>query len=188
MKILILGIGNILFGDEGIGAHFAHYIDEKYDFFPSEGNSITIIDGGTLAHLLIPIIVKYDKVILIDCIESEDGKFGDVFFFDFEAMPKQISWQGSAHEVETLQTLQMMRTHGDIPSIKIIGVIPTRIESDSTFELSSQILQSVETMEKVLKKYILELDAKCQIKEKEGVDIQEIARISFKREIKHNDL
>lgn len=188
MKILILGIGNILFGDEGIGAHFAHYIDEKYSFSPSEGNSITIIDGGTLAHLLIPIIVGYDEVILIDCIESEDGKFGDVFFFDFEAMPKQISWQGSAHEVETLQTLEMMRTHGDIPSIKIIGVIPTRIESDSTFELSDDVIQAVDLMERVLKKYILELDPHCQIVEKDGVQIQEIARISFKRDIKQNDL
>lgn len=188
MKILILGIGNILFGDEGIGAHFAHYIDEKYTFSPSEGNSITIIDGGTLAHLLIPIIVEYDKVILVDCIESEDGKFGDVFFFDFEDMPKQISWQGSAHEVETLQTLEMMRTHGDIPSIKIIGVIPTRIESDSTFELSDEIKNAVNTMEKVLRKYILELDPKCQITENPQVDIQEIARISFKREMKQNDL
>lgn len=187
MKILILGIGNILFGDEGIGAHFAHYIDEKYSFLPSEGNSITIIDGGTLAHLLIPTIVEYDKVVLIDCIESEDGEFGDVFFFDFEAMPNKISWQGSAHEVETLQTLEMMKVQGDIPSIKIIGVIPTRIESDSTFELSTDIVRAINTMEKVLKRYILELDPQCKITEKQGVDILEIAKISYKREIKQND-
>ena len=36
MNILILGIGNILFQDEGIGAHFIHYLDEKYEFISQE--------------------------------------------------------------------------------------------------------------------------------------------------------
>lgn len=185
MKILILGIGNILFGDEGVGAHFAHYIDEKYNF--KSKHQISIVDGGTLAHQLIPMIVDFDHVILIDCIENEEGSFGDVFFFDFSDMPKSISWQGSAHEVETLQTLEMMRAHGDIPSIKIIGVIPRRIGSDSTFSLSSDVIRATEVMEKVLCNHIKELDSLCAISCKEDVKIEEIAKISFKRDMRQND-
>lgn len=185
MKILILGIGNILFGDEGVGAHFAHYIDEKYTF--KSEHQISIVDGGTLAHQLIPMIVDFDHVILIDCIENEEGSFGDVFFFDFADMPKSISWQGSAHEVETLQTLEMMRTHGDIPSIKIIGVIPRRIGSDPTFSLSDDVLKAIETMEKVLCKHLRELDPLCEISHDESVKIEEITKISFKRDMKQND-
>lgn len=184
LKILILGIGNILFGDEGVGAHFAHYIDEKYDFSLSSGNEICIIDGGTLAHQLIPMIVEYDEVILIDCIENEEGTFGDVFFFDFECMPKAINWQGSAHEVETLQMLDMMRTNGDIPSIKIIGVIPTRIGEDPTFELSAEMNHAIPTMEKILLKHLQELDSQCKFKICKDVSLQDVARTSFKREMR----
>jgi len=54
LKILILGIGNILFGDEGIGPHLANFIEEKYTFKSTE-HIINIVDGGTLAQRLIPI-------------------------------------------------------------------------------------------------------------------------------------
>ncbi|WP_027327578.1 HyaD/HybD family hydrogenase maturation endopeptidase [Helicobacter pametensis] len=183
MRILVLGIGNILFGDEGVGAHFAHYIDEKYDF--KSQHEIKIIDGGTLAHQLIPMIVDFDEVVLIDCIENEEGEFGDVFFFDFANMPPMISWQGSAHEVETLQTLEMMRTHGDIPSIQIIGVIPRRIGSDPTFTLSQEIIQATKTMEQVLCKHLQTLDPHCQITVRNHIHIQDIAQVSFKRSMRH---
>ncbi|MCE3046835.1 HyaD/HybD family hydrogenase maturation endopeptidase [Helicobacter kayseriensis] len=185
MKILILGIGNILFGDEGVGAHFAHYIDEKYQFLSK--HQIVIIDGGTLAHQLIPLIVEFDRVILIDCIENEGGDYGDVFFFDYADMPMTISWQGSAHEVETLQTLEMMRTQGDIPSIKIMGVIPKRIGSDPTFALSDEVVGAVALMEEILCRYLLEIDPECQILSDSKVEIRAISQISFKRDMKQND-
>lgn len=79
MNILILGIGNILFQDEGMGAHFVHYLDEKYEF-KNEQNSVSIVDGGTLAHRLIPLIVKFDHVIVIDCVDALNSKPGDVYF------------------------------------------------------------------------------------------------------------
>ena len=43
MNILILGIGNILFQDEGIGVHFIHYLDEKYEFISKENSGFPII-------------------------------------------------------------------------------------------------------------------------------------------------
>ena len=68
MKILVLGIGNLLFGDEGIGVHFINYIGEKYRF--EGGVQIDLVDGGTLAQRLIPIIVEYDHVIIVDTINT----------------------------------------------------------------------------------------------------------------------
>lgn len=185
MKILILGIGNILFGDEGVGSHFVHYLDEKYCF--DGQNEIHLVDGGTLAHQLIPLIVSYDQVILVDCIENEGGSFGDVFFFDFAEMPCSVNWQGSAHEVETLQTLEMMRTHGDIPPIKILGVIPVRIDTDPTFSLSTEMIGAIEIMERVLLKYLVEIDPKCKIEKNNAIKIENITPITFKHRIKQND-
>ncbi|RBQ31460.1 hydrogenase expression/formation protein [Arcobacter sp. FW59] len=180
MNILILGIGNILFQDEGIGAHFIHYLDEKYEFI-SQKNSVSLVDGGTLAQRLIPEIVKYDEVLIIDCIDAINSKAGDVFFFDFKKVPSNINWQGSAHEVEMLQTLNMIDMNKDLPTTHILGVIPKRVADDTTFELSSEIIQASKTMEKVIVDHLLKLEVTVkQIKE---VDIRNIALVSFKRDI-----
>jgi len=117
LKVLILGIGNVLFGDEGIGPHLANLIEQKYSFSSTE-HSVDIIDGGTLAQRLIPIITEYDRVLLIDCVQVDDAEIGDVYSFDFDKVPDCITWNGSAHEVEMLQTLQMIEMMGDLPPVK----------------------------------------------------------------------
>lgn len=71
MKILILGIGNILFGDEGIGVHLSNLLKLNYSF---EGeHEVDIVDGGTMAQHLIPIITNYDRVLILDCIDADNA-------------------------------------------------------------------------------------------------------------------
>jgi len=158
MKVLLLGIGNILFGDEGIGVHFIHYIEKKYRF---EGkNSLDIMDGGTLAQRLIPIIVEYDHLIIIDTINAPQANAGELYFFDFEAIPNTIDWQGSAHEVEMLHTLNLMNLAGDRPATMIMGIVPTVIEI-MDFALSDGVRNAVALMEETLVNYLktLEIEA-----------------------------
>lgn len=175
MKVLLLGIGNLLFGDEGIGVHFINYIGKKYRF---EGESqIDIVDGGTLAQRLIPIIVEYDKVIIIDTINAPGVKAGEVYFFDFDAVPDAVDWQGSAHEVEMLQTLNMMDLAGDRPPTMIMGVVPTVIEA-TEFSLSEGVAAAVPLMEKTLLDYLHTIGIEAQ--QKSEVDIQQILPHSFK--------
>lgn len=175
MKVLLLGIGNLLFGDEGIGVHFINYIGEKYEF---EGEpDIDIVDGGTLAQRLIPIIVEYDQVIIIDTINAPGVKAGEVYFFDFDAVPDAVDWQGSAHEVEMLQTLNMMDLAGDRPPTIIMGVVPTVIEA-TEFSLSEGVAAAVPLMEKTLLDYLQTIGIEAQ--QKSDVDIQQILPNSFK--------
>ena len=175
MKILLLGIGNLLFGDEGIGVHFINYIGQKYHF---EGEPhIDLIDGGTLAQRLIPIIVEYDHVIVIDTINAPGVQAGEVYFFDFDVIPDAVDWQGSAHEVEMLQTLNMMDLAGDRPPTMIMGIVPTVIEA-TEFSLSEGVAAAVPLMEKTLLNHLktLGIDA---VKKSE-VDIQTILPNSFR--------
>jgi hydrogenase maturation protease len=65
--ILVLGIGNYLMGDEGVGVHFINRINKAQ--FP-EG--ISFIDGGTGGFTLIPYIESHQKVIIVDA--TMDGK------------------------------------------------------------------------------------------------------------------
>ncbi|MGM0518283.1 MAG: HyaD/HybD family hydrogenase maturation endopeptidase [Campylobacterota bacterium] len=183
-SFLILGIGNILFQDEGIGAHFVHYIDEKYDFRSSD-YEVVIIDGGTLAQRLIPEIIKHHEIVVIDCIDASDSKPGDVYFFDYKQVPSNINWQGSAHEVEMLQTLNMIDMNKDLPNTHILGVVPKRVADDTTFELSSEIIRAIDTMEDRLKKHIKSHRIDLEIRNS-NTSIKQIAYESFKREIIHS--
>lgn len=65
--VLVLGIGNYLMGDEGVGVHFINRIDPTK--FPDK---ISFIDGGTGGFTLIPYIENHRKVIIIDA--TMDGK------------------------------------------------------------------------------------------------------------------
>lgn len=181
MNILVLGIGNILFQDEGIGAHFIHYLDEKYEY-KSDSHTVSFVDGGTLAQRLIPEIIKYDYVIIVDCIDANNSKPGEVYFFDFLNAPEEIDWQGSAHEVEMLQTLNMIKMNGDLPETKVLGIIPTRVADDTTFELSEEIITAVDTMEHTVIKQLKEVGIEVSLKES-ALTITDIAQISFKRDI-----
>lgn len=122
----------------------------------SSADQIRFIDGGTLASFLMPTMAEFDEILLVDCIDADGAKGGEVYFFDYDAMPKQISWSGSAHEVEMLQTLQMMDLCGDLPHVKILAVVPRRIE-EASFKLSSVILESLKIMEKTALQYLSDL-------------------------------
>lgn len=66
-EILVLGIGNYLMGDEGVGVHFINRINKAQ--FPE---NISFIDGGTGGFTLIPYIENHPKVIIVDA--TMDGK------------------------------------------------------------------------------------------------------------------
>ena len=178
MKILVLGIGNILFGDEGIGVHLVNYIDEKYEF---KNHQVDLVDGGTLAQRLIPIITDgYDKVFVFDCVDIEEAEIGEVYFFDFTDVPECVSWQGSAHEVEMLQTLQMIEMMGDLPETKIIGVVPYVIGEDTTFAITEPVQKAAKLMEKVLIDSLEKVGVECKIKNP-NISLNEVKEISYKR-------
>nr|WP_314786432.1 HyaD/HybD family hydrogenase maturation endopeptidase [uncultured Campylobacter sp.] len=185
MRVLVLGIGNVMFGDEGVGVHFVKMMERNYKFSPkfgakfdsdlnlgdkfdasnlsgdlalSDGSKfnadganleLRFIDGGTLAMALTPVIAWADVLIVADCISAEAGETGNVYFFGYEQMPPAVSWNGSAHEVEMLETLRLMELSGDLPRTKILGIVPKRIEPMS-FELSAQAQEGANLMENTL--------------------------------------
>jgi len=176
IRILVLGIGNILFGDEGVGVHLSNLLKLNYAF--SGENEVDFIDGGTLAMMLIPLITSYDKVLILDCVSVEGGKIGDVYDFDFENIPNIITWAGSAHEVEMLQTLRLIAINGDLPPVKIIGIIPQIIGEDTNFTLSSAVIEGAKLMEKLAIDYLSSY--RIIATRKDSRDLQEVANGSFR--------
>lgn len=60
-KLLILGIGNLLMGDEGIGIHVAQYLEQNFSW-----ENVDVVDGGTGGFHLLDYFKRYPTVILID--------------------------------------------------------------------------------------------------------------------------
>ena len=192
MRVLVLGIGNVMFGDEGVGVHFVKMMERNYKFSPkirakfdsalnlddkfdasnldgansnlssdlarrgdpkfnADGTNLELkfIDGGTLAMALTPLRAQADVLIVADCVSVDGGETGEVYFFGYEQMPPAVSWNGSAHEVEMLETLRLMELAGDLPRTKILGIVPKRIEPMS-FEISAQVQEGANLMEKTL--------------------------------------
>ena len=89
MRVLVLGIGNVMFADEGIGVHFVNLMAKNYKFTSSK-NELTLMDGGTLALALTHIISEFDYLIVVDCISANGASVGDVYFFDFLKCLKRI--------------------------------------------------------------------------------------------------
>lgn len=147
---------NLAINSAAQGSINADLIAENPAAPSNSADQIRFIDGGTLASFLMPTMAEFDEILLVDCIDADGAKGGEVYFFDYDAMPKQISWSGSAHEVEMLQTLQMMDLCGDLPHVKILAVVPQRIE-EASFKLSSVILESSKIMEKTALKYLSDL-------------------------------
>jgi hydrogenase maturation protease len=178
LKVLILGIGNVMFSDEGVGVHLCRLLEQKYAF-SSELHTLSFVDGGTLAQRLIPVIAEYEYVILLDCVDANDGEIGDVYFFDFEKVPPTISWQGSAHEIEMLQTLTMMDMLGDRPVTKVVGIIPEVVD-DTTLQMTPAVIKGSAVMEKVVIDHLGELGFTC--KKISDIDIQTVANDSCKED------
>ena len=176
MKILVLGIGNILFGDEGIGVHLANFLKLNYRF--SGENEVEFVDGGTLASMLIPLITSYDKVLILDCVDVNNANIGEVYYFDFDNVPNIITWAGSAHEVEMLQTLRLTAINGDLPPVKIIGIIPEVIGEDTAFTLSQPVKEGAKIMEKLALEFLEENGIHTQ--KVDNRDLQEVANGSFR--------
>ncbi|BCZ19170.1 Quinone-reactive Ni/Fe hydrogenase HydD [Helicobacter sp. NHP19-012] len=139
---MVLGIGNILLGDEGVGVHLCNQLQHNYTF---SGQDLDFMDGGTMAQALIPWIVEYDQILLLDCVSVAGAGVGEVFCFDFENIPSNITWAGSAHEVEMLQTLKLTALMGDLPPTTIIGLIPKIVPDNTTFNLSPAMLEGAQT-------------------------------------------
>ena len=118
-------------------------------------------------------------MLILDTVDVSGGKIGDVYSFSFDALPKQVSWAGSAHEVEMLQTLRLTQIMGDLPQIHIVGIIPEIIGEDTTFLLSKELLSNVATMEAEAIKQLESLGFIAQ-KIPSPLPLQEIADKSYK--------
>ncbi len=139
-NIMVLGVGNLLFSDEGFGVHLVKALLERYDF----AENISVVDGGVLGMNLLGVISEADNLIVVDVIRN-GGKPGTLYRLEGAAIPERVRSKNSLHQVDFLEALTMCQTLDKVPETVILGVEPEDIETLHV-ELTSTIQAKVDEM------------------------------------------
>ena len=135
-KIVVLGVGNLLLRDEGVGIHAVKELEKEC--FPAQ---VRIIDGGTGGIDLLFWLEKADYAIIIDCVRTKSPP-GTIFRFPVTELNlgtgEQIS---SLHEVNLNELLLLAKKLGKLPPTVIYGIQPAEISWG--LELSPAVKQSL---------------------------------------------
>ncbi len=123
-KNIIVGVGNMLFKDEGIGIYAAEYLRQNYEF---EGD-LEVIDGGTLGFKLMSYFQEYENVIILDTVSIEDDA-GGIYRLPSDVLLGLGNYRKTAHEVEIVEMLEICSMLEDHANVTIIGIIPEDIIS-----------------------------------------------------------
>jgi hydrogenase maturation protease len=137
-KITVLGVGNILFTDEGFGVHVAEEIMNRYEF----PENVSVEDGGVLGLNLLGTISEADHLIVVDAVRNH-GKPGDLHRLEGDAIPKRILAKNSLHQVDLLEALTLCQALDKVPETVILGVEPQDIESVG-LEMTPPVRERVE--------------------------------------------
>ena len=117
--ILVLGIGNILLKDEGIGVHTIREL-EKQDL-PA---TVELVDGGTAGADLLEILADRQQVIVIDAVRGGHPP-GTVIQLTPEDLARKPCPGLSLHDVTLVDTLGMLQQIDAAPGrVLILGVVP----------------------------------------------------------------
>jgi hydrogenase maturation protease len=144
-EIMILGVGCILYSDEGFGVRVIETIQERYEF----SDNVLVVDGGVLGINLLGVISKPNHLIVVDAIRNK-GKPGDLYRLEGDAIPARIRAKNSLHQVDFLEALTLCQALDKVPQTVILGIEPEDIETLST-ELTPTTQSKVDAIiEKVL--------------------------------------
>ena len=142
-KIVILGMGNLLLQDEGIGIHFVQMLSkDELDY-----TNVEIIDGGTSPEIA-SLVEDADKLIIVDAVKG--GKEpGTIYRFSADEIELDSPMKISLHYMGVLDNLMMLKLLRQKPlNTIIIGVEPETI--DWGLELSPRIKKRLEELKRIV--------------------------------------
>ncbi|MCF6092735.1 HyaD/HybD family hydrogenase maturation endopeptidase [Microaerobacter geothermalis] len=141
-KITILGIGNPLFTDEGVGVHTLSPLRKVF----ADQDDIEIIDGGTDGLRLLGPVEETDYLLIIDAINA--GKEpGTLITLEGEEIPKYLGVKMSFHQLGFQEVLAMAKFRGSLPKeMFMCGIQPKSLEwgAEMTETVAKQLPKLVE--------------------------------------------
>ena len=123
-QVMILGVGCILYADEGFGVRVVQEIQSRYAF----PDNVAVVDGGVLGVNLLGVISQPDHLIVVDVIRNQ-GSPGDLYRLEGEEIPQRIRAKNSLHQVDFLEALTLCQALDKVPQTVILGVEPKDIDT-----------------------------------------------------------
>jgi hydrogenase maturation protease len=120
MSECVLGIGNVLLKDEGIGCHVVHALEG----IPLP--EVQIIDGGTCPDV-VHLLEDTDKLVIVDAVRG-GGMPGQIYRFHLEDVTLEQKTVLSLHDMGLVDNLVLMKLRHRIGETVIIGVEPREVE------------------------------------------------------------
>jgi hydrogenase maturation protease len=124
-QLLILGIGNILWADEGFGVRCVEAMNAAYQF----GDDVTLLDGGTQGLYLLPYLEDARRLIVFDAVDY-CMKPGEMVIAQDDEVPRFMGVRKmSLHQTGFQEVIACASLGGKLPeSMVLIGVQPEQLE------------------------------------------------------------
>ena len=135
--LLVLGLGNVLLGDDGVGAAAVALLLDRYQPPPD----VRVLDGGTLGLSLLPYLEEADTVILVDAIRA-DAAPGSLVRLDGAEVAPAVATRLSPHQIGVADLLDGARWLDRYPTRLVLhGIVPDAI--DLAVGLSPDVARSL---------------------------------------------
>jgi len=135
-KTVVLGVGNLLLSDEGVGVHVVKKLSEMT--LPSE---VEVVEGGVGGLGLMDVVMGADRLIVIDAVKG-GGPPGSIYRFEPNDLTAPADdFKMSVHEIGVLEVIRLSGLLGRTPRTSIFGVEPKSM--DTGMELSPEIQAKV---------------------------------------------
>jgi len=158
-EALILGIGNVLWADEGFGVRCVEALHERFEFPPS----VCVMDGGTQGLFLLPWVSSTDRLLILDAIDF-DLEPGTLKLIVGDDVPSYMGVKKvSMHQAGFQEVLSSAQLSGEFPDeIALIGVQPELL-NDYGGSLTPTVKQQLEPA----------LALACEVLRDWDIDVQE---------------
>jgi len=140
MRTIILGIGNPILGDDGIGVHVARELRKKI----KETSDLVIDEAQTGGMNLVDLIRGFDQAILIDAVSIKNEAHASIKRYDITEIETVHSC--NPHDVNLVEAIEVSKRIGDVQipkEIIIIGVNLKRIPTEFSESLSQEIQKTI---------------------------------------------
>jgi hydrogenase maturation protease len=144
--ILVLGIGNLLMGDEGIGVHAIEQLQKEQ--FPSH---VHLLDGGTGGFHLLSFFQEYEPIILIDA--TMDGKTPGTVSLTEPRFTTDFPRTLTAHDIGLRDLVESAALVGGLPKMYLVTITIDEIRSMVT-DLSPRVAQSIPKVVEAVKEIL----------------------------------
>ena len=136
-RVVVIGLGNPIMGDDGLGLAVLEHLQSAYAFPPQ----VELVDGGTWGMNLLPVIEDADELILIDAINAGVPP-GTFVRLEHHQLPRYLATKISPHQVDLRDVLALAELRGTLPPDTVaLGLQPASVEMRAS--LSEQLRAAV---------------------------------------------